>query len=192
VFKHFLRVAASIATVMCLLMTDAYGQTAGDTRVRADTGEPEKFDGRRWGTDYSKLNPGALYGTDVFSGTIANASPHIFPVFVPDVTGTYEFNYSAQSVTGNAWFRIGTTGGAFDIFEGANPIDRRLYPTELNKTVEIELIANVEYYIQSGAGGGSTSTDAAYFIRYSGIDREFSPEISGLESLGITFFTATT
>ena len=86
--------------------------------------------------------------------------------FVAPFTGVYELMLSAETFTGGAadptaWVRVGTTSGVLpdgsgDIFDGKTDIADRIRAAAPAKKYSISLTAGTNYYITTGAGGGST------------------------------------
>jgi len=186
VFKHL---AILSLIVLTALYGQAYAQTSGDTRIMPVTGEPQKFDGTRWRVDYAALANKSWAVSDqadleqTVTGSFSNPNTATFNTFTAQVSGYYLLDYSAKTVFGNGWVRVGSSLGSFDYFDGAAPTALRLYPDELFKTNMFYLDAGEVAHIQMGSGGGSTVIDPSVKVY------QFKPvqpanDIAGLESLG--------
>jgi len=127
--------------------------------------------------DSTYFAPTLNFSTDNFSGSVSNNGTAVNQeyTFTPDTAGFYILRLRADTVVGNGWVRVGTTGGSsFDVFDGAAPTAQRLFPTELDKTylVEVEEDELVPLTITIGAGGGSSATGIYHYFGHPAFEEE--------------------
>jgi len=115
---------------------------------------------------------GSLFHSEAISGAFPNPNFQEFTeTFTPDVTGVYDIEFSAGSVTSTAWLQVGTSPQTGNIFDGIALVNSRLEAEELTRVYPRTLEAGVPVYFYTGAGGGGAVTDPAVSVRYTGIDR---------------------
>lgn len=98
------------------------------------------------------------------ASTITSGNSETLGTFTPDAAGLWMFSASIASTTSTGWFTIGTTAGGADVLDWVTDTGSRLTPTELTRTVPVQLEAGVTYHVTAGPGGGGEIVEPGFFF----------------------------